>query len=84
MRRIAKHIERHDGVLHGRIDRAETVGRLEMLDHPLAASSDGVLAQGTETELLPQLQRAVEQKERIAPAEELLFDRGQQRRAFDE
>ena len=66
---IAQNIERHDRVLHRRIDGAEAVGVLHALEHPVLALADGGFADARETVPVPELEDLVGLDEGLAPAQ---------------
>ena len=61
----AQNIQRHDGVHHGRIDGAQAVRLLEMLDHPFAAFGERVTPDEARAHALPDLQEAVERRKQL-------------------
>src|SRR6266568_2962950 len=69
--RVTKQVERHDGVHHRRINRTETVGKLEPGQHPLLRLVYGPVAYPPDTVALPPFQEAVEPDEQVVPGEEV-------------
>ena len=63
--RITQDIERHDGVHHGRINGAQSVGTLEALEHPLLRGADGLLANAARAAPLPMLQSSVDAQKHV-------------------
>src|SRR6185369_3682555 len=69
---VSKYVERHNGVHHGWVDRTQAVGHIEALHHPALGLADGLLAYSRRPKFLPRLDAAVEQQERVPPADQIL------------
>ncbi len=67
---VAENIQRHDGVHHRRVNRAQAIGVLEALEHPVLTFPHGDAADAGKAVLLPKLQDLVGVNEGLAPREE--------------
>ena len=66
---ITQNIERHYRILHGRINRAQSVRVFHALQHPVFAFAQGVFADTGKAVAFPQLQDSVGIDECLAPAQ---------------
>ena len=69
---IAEHAQRNNGVHHRGINRAQAVGHLEPLQHPLLRLAKRHRAQRADMHPLGPMHHAIKQQEEVPPADDLV------------